>query len=217
MKKLLKSKAAVPVCLFLSFFIWTALVLSLDVQSIAPNGTGVGLATINKAFHNLTGTNFLLYTITDFGGIVPIVFAFGFAILGLCQLIKRKSLMKVDHSILLLGVFYIVVIICYVFFEYVVINYRPVLINGYSEASYPSSTTLLVLCVMPTAMMQFSRRIKNKALLYSVNLAISLFTVFMLVGRILSGVHWISDIIGALLFSLGAITAYRNITLFTNS
>ncbi|MBR3894445.1 MAG: phosphatase PAP2 family protein, partial [Clostridia bacterium] len=158
--------------------------------------------------HELTGVNWFLYTITDWLGIVPIAVALGFACLGLVQLIKRKSLRKVDHSILALGVFYIVVMAAYIFFEVVVINYRPTLIDGYLEASYPSSTTMLVMCVMPTAAMQLNARIKNTVLRRCAVITIVAFTAFMVIGRLVSGVHWITDIIGGALLSAGLVTMY---------
>ncbi|MEE1199009.1 MAG: phosphatase PAP2 family protein, partial [Acutalibacteraceae bacterium] len=113
--------------------------------------------------------------------------------------------------ILLLGGFYIIVIAAYILFEYVVINYRPILINGYLEASYPSSTTLLVLCVMPTAIMQFNRRIKNNYLRKSISIAIIVFIVLMVALRLLSGVHWLTDIIGGALISASLVTLYRSL------
>ena len=158
-----------------------------------------------------TGVNWLLYTVTDWLGLVPIAAALGFAILGLVQFIKRKSLWKVDHSSLALGVFYIVVMAVYVFFEMVVINYRPTLIDGYLEASYPSSTTMLVMCVMPTAAMQLNARIKNTVFRRCAIIAIVAFTAFMVIGRLVSGVHWITDIIGGALFSAGVVTTYFSI------
>ena len=149
-----------------------------------------------------------LYVVTDWLGLVPIGVAFGFALLGLAQWIKRKSLLKVDRSILVLGVFYLVVIAAYVFFELVVINYRPTLIDGYLEASYPSSTTMLVMCVMPTAMMQFSARVKNTLFRRCVLFAIAVFIAFMVIGRLVSGVHWITDIIGGALLSAALVLIY---------
>ena len=134
-----------------------------------------------------------------------------FAILGLVQLIKRKSLWKVDHSILALGVFYIVVMAAYLVFEIVVINYRPTLIEGYLEASYPSSTTMLVMCVMPTAAMQLNACIKNTVFRRCVIITIIVFIAFMVIGRFLSGVHWITDIIGGALFSAGVVKTYFSI------
>ena len=131
----------VGVGLLAAFVLWTVLVCFVDVRAIGPRQSSVGFATLNGYIHNLTGVNMSLYVITDWLGLVPIGVAFGFAVLGLVQWIKRKSLLKVDRSILALGGFYIVVMAVYILFEIVVINYRPTLIDGYLEASYPSSTT----------------------------------------------------------------------------
>lgn len=190
------------------FVLWTVLVCLVDVQAVSPEGSSVGFATLNSFVHDLTGVNFSLYIITDWLGLVPFGVAFGFAILGLVQWIKRKSFFKVDRSILALGGFYIVVMSVYVLFEMVVINYRPTLIDGYLEVSYPSSTTMLVMCVMPTAMMQLRARIKNDVLRRCVMVTIAVFTAFMVIGRIVSGVHWITDIIGGAILSTGLVMLY---------
>ncbi len=197
---------------FLAMFVlWTALVRSVNVRAIGPEGSSVGFATLNELVHELTGVNWLLYTITDWLGLIPIAVALGFAILGLVQLIKRKSLWKVDHSILALGGFYIVVMAVYILFEIVVINYRPTLVGGYLEASYPSSTTMLVMCVMPTAAIQLNARIKNTVLKRCAIISIAAFTAFMVIGRLFSGVHWITDIIGGALLSAGLVMTYHSI------
>ena len=211
MKKKNKKKLVLGASLVVAFVLWTVFVRFVDVQAIGPEGSSVGFATLNGFVHELTGVNWLLYTVTDWLGIVPIAVALGFAILGLVQLIKRKSLWKVDHSILALGVFYIVVMVAYIFFEVVVINYRPTLIDGYLEASYPSSTTMLVMCVMPTAAMQLNARIKNTVFRRCAIIAIVAFTAFMVIGRLISGVHWITDIIGGAMFSIGIVTTYFSI------
>ena len=190
------------------FVLWTVLVCLVDVQAVGPEGSSVGFATLNRFVHDVTGVNFSLYIITDWLGLVPFGVAFGFAILGLVQWIKRKSFFKVDRSILALGGFYIVVMSVYVLFEMVVINYRPTLIDGYLEVSYPSSTTMLVMCVMPTAMMQLRARIKNDVLRRCVMVTIAVFTAFMVIGRIVSGVHWITDIIGGAILSTGLVMLY---------
>ena len=194
------------------FVLWTVLICFVDVQAIGPEGSSVGFSTINGFIHELTGVNWFLYTVTDWLGLVPIGVAFGFAVLGLVQWIKRKSLLKVDRSILTLGGFYIVVMAVYILFEIVVINYRPTLINGHLEASYPSSTTMLVMCVMPTAMMQLRARIKNDLFRRCVMFAIAVFIAFMVIGRLVSGVHWISDIIGGVLLSTGLVMMYYSVS-----
>lgn len=194
------------------FVLWTVLICFVDVQAIGPEGSSIGFSTINGFIHELTGVNWFLYTVTDWLGLIPIGVAFGFAVLGLVQWIKRKSLLKVDRSILILGGFYIVVMTVYILFEIVVINYRPTLINGHLEASYPSSTTMLVMCVMPTAMMQLRARIKNDLFRRCVMFAIAVFIAFMVIGRLMSGVHWISDIIGGVLLSAGLVMMYYSVS-----
>ena len=206
-----KRNFSMAVCLILSFILWTVLISFIDVKPIGPQESCVGFAILNGFFHNLTGVNMTLYTITDWLGLVPVFVALMFAFLGLAQWIKRKSILKVDYSILTLGGFYLLVIALYILFENVVINYRPTLINGYLEVSYPSSTTLLVLTVMPTAIMQIKTRIKNKICRKTLCVSIALFIGFMVIGRFISGVHWVTDIIGGALLSAGLVTLYYSV------
>lgn len=203
-----QKKLCTAVGFLLTFVLWTILVRFVDVRAIGPNGSSVGFAAINGFFHKLTGVHMVLYHITDWLGLVPIGFVMGFGTLGLVQWIKRKDLKKVDYSILVLGIFYIVVMAVFLLFEVVVINYRPVLIQGCLEASYPSSTTMLVMCVMPTAIMQFHSRIKSPALKQGVTFIMTGFIAFMIIGRLLSGVHWLTDIVGGACLSAGLVMMY---------
>ena len=211
MKKENQRNFCTAICMLLAFLLWTAAIQFVDVQAIGPQESSVGFATINQFVHTLTGVHMSLYTITDWLGLVPFVFVMGFASLGLIQWIKRKRLLEVDYNILILGGFYIVVMAVYVLFEVLVVNYRPVLIGGILEASYPSSTTMIVICVMATAITQFNARIKNNVLKRCVASAIIAFIVFMVIGRLISGVHWFTDIIGGALLSTGLVLAYRAI------
>ena len=206
-----KRNFCIALGLLAAFALWTIAIRFIDVQPIGPQGSTVGFATLNSIIHTRTGVHMQLYTITDWLGLVPVAFGLGFAMLGLAQWIKRKSLLKVDRSILVLGGFYIATMAAYLVFESFVINYRPVLIAGNLEASYPSSTTLLVLCVMPTAMMQLRGRINNRVLQGGVSIAIASFIVFMVAGRLVSGVHWLTDIIGGILLSAGLVTMYESL------
>ncbi|MBQ2676451.1 MAG: phosphatase PAP2 family protein [Clostridia bacterium] len=212
MKKERQRYFFLAICMLVAFLLWTVAIRFIDVEAIGPRESTVGFATINRFIHNLMGVHMSLYTITDWLGLVPLMFVMGFGILGLVQWIKRKNLLKVDYSILVLGGFYVVVMAAYILFEMFVINYRPILINGYLEASYPSSTTMLVMCVMPTAIMQFNSRIKNNVLKLCVAYTITAFIIFMVIGRLVSGVHWFTDIVGGALLSAGLVLMYRAIT-----
>ena len=211
MKKETKRNFGIGAILLGAFVLWTVAVRLVDVQPIGPQGSAVGFATINGWVHNLTGVHMSLYTVTDWLGLVPIGAAMGFALLGLSQWMRRKHLKQVDFTILVLGGFYLIVMAVYALFEVFVINYRPVLIGGYLEASYPSSTTMLVLCVMPTAIMQLNTRIKSETLKRCATFGITAFTVFMVIGRLLSGVHWFTDIVGGALLSAGLVMLYHSI------
>ncbi len=202
------------IVLLLVFALWTVLIQIVDVQ---PAGCyepqkNVGFAGINTWFHGLTGFSESLYKITDWLGLVPIAVCGCFGVLGLVQLIRRKSLMKVDRDIRLLGVYYVIVIAAYLAFEMIPINYRPVLVDGMAkpESSYPSSTTLLVLSVMPTLVFQVKRRMADTTARKTMIVLTVLFTAFMVVGRTVAGVHWLTDIIGSMILSAGLYLVYRS-------
>ena len=160
MKRNEKTRLRAGIGFLIAFLLWTALIRCVDVQAAGPNGTKVGFAAFNLWFHKLTGVHMTVYTITDWLGLVPIAVCLGFGMVGLLQLLRRRSLLRVDPDIILLGLYYLLVILAYLAFEMIPINYRPVLINGVLEASYPSSTTLLVLSVMPTLKLQIDRRVR---------------------------------------------------------
>ena len=200
----------------LAFTVWTILIQTVDVQAVGPKGSKVGFATFNVWFHQLTGVHMTLYTVTDWLGLVPIFICICFGILGLIQLIRRKSLLKVDPDIILLGVYYILVIACYLLFEMMPINYRPILIDGFLEASYPSSTTLLVLSVTPTLVFQSRRRARSGAVKAATLIFAAVFSAFMVIGRLIAGVHWATDIIGSVLLSAGLFSLYLTAVTYTD-
>ena len=194
---------------FLSAFaVWTMAVKTCDLQAIGPKDSIVGFAALNGFFHRFTGVHLWLYVLTDLLSIIPLGIAAGFGLMGLCQLVGRKSLFKVDRDITALGAFYLCIISAYLFFEKFAVNYRPVLIDGVLEASYPSSTTVLVLCVMLTAAVQADIRIQKPLLRTAVKKSVAVFSVFMVVARLVCGVHWLTDIAGGVLLSFGLVSFY---------
>ena len=204
-----KKSLTAGLLLVLAFVLWTVLILCVDVKPVGQNGTNIGFAALNTWFHKLTGVHMGLYTITDWLGLVPVFICICFGTLGLCQWIARRSLKKVDLDIILLGGYYILVIFGYLIFEMIPINYRPIPIDGAMEASYPSSTTLLVLSVMPTLIFRVNRRARSASTKTAAAAFAALFAAFMVIGRLVSGVHWLTDIVGAVLLSAGLYLLYR--------
>lgn len=211
-----KSNLLTGIGLLGAFALWTVLVLCVDVRAVGQNGTKIGFAAFNVWFHQLTGVHMTIYAITDWLGLVPIFICLCFGVLGLVQLVKRRSILKVDPDIVLLGIYYVVVIACYLIFEMIPINYRPVLIDGRLETSYPSSTTLLVLSVMPTLMFQTYRRAMNPLIRRASEVFAIAFSAFMVNGRLIAGVHWATDIIGSILLSAGLYMVYRSTVMYTD-
>ena len=209
MKKNGKKQLILGITLLVMFAVWTWLIQCVDVQSAGPKDTEIGFATFNCWFHRMTGVHMAIYMITDWLGLVPIFVCIVFGGVGFVQLIKRKSLLEVDRDLVFLGIYYAVVIFCYLIFEMISINYRPILIDGMLEASYPSSTTLLVLSVMPTLVYQVNHRNTNLLLRRFICLMTIIFSVFMVIGRLVAGVHWFTDIIGAVLLSAGLYCLYK--------
>jgi len=215
MKKKEINMLCVSICLLVAFIIWTIIIQIVDVSCVGPRDSSVGLSTVNVWFHNFTGVHMIIYTITDWLGLIPLLICLAFGILGLIQLIKRKSLLKVDLDIIILGIYYILVIGAYLLFEMIPINYRPVLIDGFLEASYPSSTTLLVLSVMPTLVFQVKRRLENYYLQKILCCFSYIFSAFMVLGRTVAGVHWLTDIIGSILLSSSLFLFYKTTVIIT--
>jgi len=188
---------------------YTVLVKTVDVKAIGPNNTSVGFASLNEPVHNALGYNETFYKISKYLGILAFGFIGLYFLIGLIQLVKEKSVFKVDREIIGVGVFYIVFLIVYVLFEKIALNYRPVLMDGELEASFPSTHTLLALCICGSAIMVNGKVIKNDLLRKLLNIAAGLIMLGIVVTRVMSGVHWASDIIGGVIISLFLLTALK--------
>ena len=192
---------------------FTVLVKVVDVKQVGVNETSIGFATVNQFVFNLFGVNMIWYHITDWLGLVPIFMAMAYALIGLIQLVKRKSLFKVDKEIITLGIFYVVVMALYLFFEKVIVNYRPILMDGFIEASYPSSHTLMTICLCGSSIIVNRKLFNNKITKFMNILSIAIILI-TIIGRLISGVHWFTDIIGGIFISIALLmTLYSIINL----
>ena len=207
----MNNKTKFALAMLAAFVLWTWAVCVVDVQPIGPLGSPVGFARLNGSVRDLVGVRMELYDLTDRLSAIPLGLVGFLGLWGLAQWIRRKSLARVDRSLLMVGGFYLAVLACYGLFEMWTVNYRPVLIDGLLEGSYPSSTTMLSLCVMPTAWMHLRGRIPDPLLRRCTGWVVGAFTAFLVVGRVLSGVHWFSDIVGGILLSGGLLGIYRGL------
>jgi len=216
-KKVLSNKGNIIITAFLAFIslIYTILVKTVDVKPIGPNDSSIGFSKMNDAFRNLIGSNMTIYKITEIFGLLILLIVAFYGVIGLIQLIKNKSIKEVDRDIILLGIFYVVVLIVYVFFEKCVINYRPIVIEGELEASYPSSHTMLALCVGISSLM-VSKKYLNKKYSKIFNIITIVLMSVVFLGRTFSGVHWISDILGGVLISLTLLMCFKTVYVWKN-
>ena len=212
-----KRNFLISTILILLAVVFTILVKVVDVKAIGVNETNIGFATLNQFVFKTTGVNMIWYHITDWLGLVPIFMAMVYSLLGLVQLIKRKSLFKVDKEIIILGLFYIVVISLYILFEKVIVNYRPILMNGFLEASYPSSHTLMTICLCGSSVIVNKKLFNNKITKF-MNMLSLVIIMITVIGRLLSGVHWFTDIIGGIFISIALLmTLYSLVDAIRNN
>ncbi len=194
--------------MFVVCIIYILLVKFVDVAPIGPRGSKVGLSAMNQFFDNAFGYSEKWYQVTKYLGIIPFILVAYYGVIAIMQWIKRKDILEIDNQLLLLGVFYVMVAATYFLFEQVIINYRPVIMDGELEASFPSSHTMLALCVCATSLMISKYYIKNNKVRQIVDIATGVLMVVLVVGRAISGVHWLSDIIGGILISGFLVSLY---------
>ena len=144
-----KKKLLIEMCIFLLIvsIIYTLLIKVVDVKGIAADGSNVGFAAINTFFKDIFKYNKTWYEISNVLGFIAILIAALYALLGCYQLVQVKKISKVDKRLIALGAFYVVFAILYVVFDKVALNYRPVMIDGEVEASFPSTHTMLAMCI----------------------------------------------------------------------
>ena len=203
-------KAAVSLALFVLTIV---LVKTVDVAAVGPAGTEIGLSHLNNGFHELIGTHMFLYQMTNLLGFWAILCGCVFAVIGIVQLVQRKSLAKVDKKILALGGLFVVTGVLYVLFEKVDINCRPILMEGETvpEASFPSSHTVLACVIFGSVAMIVRDYVNDKKTAALVQNACLVLMVVAVLGRLFSGVHWLTDILGGLFLSYALLQAFSGV------
>lgn len=205
----------ITIALWVVFMLFTVLVQLVDVQAIGPQNSTVGFAGINRWMQNTLGSHPFLYDLTEWLGIVAAVVAIGIAGWAMAQAICRKSVKKIDQSLLYLLVCYLIMGVFYILFEETIVNYRPILEEGVLEASYPSSHTMLVFFIMGTALVQWNEKIVARGLKFAGNILGIAVIAATVIGRLLSGVHWFTDILGGVLLASALVAFYYSLHLWS--
>lgn len=122
-----------------------------------------------------------------------------FALTGLCQWLKRKSLKKVDKPLLWFPFPLALMAITHIVFDkFLIWNTRP---DGSGEASFPSTHVMVVATIFFLVAIILPKYIKSKAAYIILDLFMLAFIVLVSVGRVLANKHWPSDVLGALAFA----------------
>ncbi len=208
MKNKIRNNYISAIIFLILFVLFTILVKTVDVKPVGPQESLIGFSAVNIAVFNFFGQNSICYNITELIGYVALLTALFFGIYVFMQLCRRKSLIKVDFDIIFIAVLYVVTALAYIFFEIMIVNYRPVLVGGLLEASYPSSHTMLVVTILGSASMLVDRRVKNAHIKRGLKVIFSILIIATVIGRVASGFHWVTDVIGAVLLSAFLLMIY---------
>ncbi|MGN1164633.1 MAG: phosphatase PAP2 family protein [Candidatus Ornithospirochaeta sp.] len=182
--------------------VFTLLVKSVNVMAVSATGSTVGFGSVNIPFASLFPFNGTVYKVSEYLGYVAMVPVAFFAVMGLVELIKRRSLKKVDADLYALLGAYVLMAAVYIFFDKIyVVNLRPIIEEGalFAEPSFPSSHTLLSVVVLGSAIVE-AGRIGNKTKRMLLSLVLGIILVLSVAMRLFSGVHWLTDIIGGILW-----------------
>ena len=206
-----KRNLVISVILILLAIIFTILVKNVDVNTLGANGSNIGFSTLNRSVFDNIGVNMTWYNITNCLGIISIIIALAYVLIGLIQLVKRKNVSKVDKEIIALGIFYVILAALYIAFEIFIVNYRPILMDGELEASYPSSHTMLTIFICGSAILINSKLFKDNKIAKITNVVALIIMIVTVIGRLLSGVHWFTDILGGIIIASALLMSYYTV------
>ena len=197
-----KTSFTISLILLAVSVIFTLLVASVGRAPVGPENSEVGFAALNAALHDQFGYNTVFYGISSVLGYLTILTALINCVGYLANLIKKKDLRMVRADLTATLGIYILLAVLYLVFEFVVINYRPVILEEGLEASFPSTHSMLAIAVMFSAAQQVRTGMKESGIRNILILLCVLTGVLTPVTRFFSGVHWFTDILGGVLYGL---------------
>ena len=173
-----------------------------NVKLTGTYNTSIGLGSINLKLRDLIGTSKAFDIISTIILVIAFLIVAAEIALAIYELVKRKDIEKLDNEIWALSVTYAALAFIFAVFNYaLIINVRPVVIDGKLESSYPSTHVLVSLTVFLTGITMTSYLVKDKKLKLGIDIALIALSVLVVITRMLSGKHWFTDIIGGILAS----------------
>ncbi|MBQ3830409.1 MAG: phosphatase PAP2 family protein [Spirochaetales bacterium] len=188
------------------FLLFTYMVMKYDTAPVGFGGSVIGFSRFNTAFHELFPGDKGCYAASETLGYICLMLAGANAIIAIADFIRHRGIMNMHRRNIITMCYYAVVVAFYVLFEFVVINQRPT----EAEASYPSSHTMLALCVLYSEFVLLgfaAERNRSWASVFRIVCIVAMLS--MIAFRLLSGVHWFTDICGGILLSLSLMMFYR--------
>ena len=198
------------IILLLAFLLFTYSVKNYDTAEIGPQSSSVGYSHLNEAFRHaaehFSGKDAIAYILSKYLFFIALATVPLYALIGLMQLLQKD----VSPQIWLLAAGYASIAIAYCVFEIWIVNYRPILeADGTLEASYPSSHTFIAIALLGMSAITCHRNLKKWRTQFVVaHVAIA---AIIVIGRALSGVHWLTDIIGGILLASTLLCAFASI------
>lgn len=127
MKKRTLLTIAALIC-FVLFALFTVAVKKIDVQAIGAGMSDIGFASFNDGMRVKIGTSGTMDKLSTMLMLLGFGTAFVFFVIWLVQIFKYRTFTApLDGELYLLGLTYIALMVFYVLFEKLVINYRPIL------------------------------------------------------------------------------------------
>ena len=138
-----------------------------------------------------------------------------FVVLGLYQWISRKSLKKVDKHLLWMPLPLALMAIVYVVFDKLwILSTRP---DGSGEPSFPSTHVMVVTTIFLLTAIAIRKYIKSRTMRVVLDILMLALITLVCFGRVLANMHWVSDVIGGLIFAvIFAVIYYLTIRKETN-
>ena len=194
------------------------MVIALKFESGVPIGDlgSINLRALNNGFRGLFGYEQggyfrSLYLITEGLGVVSILACLFWTGMGIKDLIKYRDINDVDKSIFATWLLYVLALIVWRVTLKISVSYAPVSVHPKSAlvVSFPCGNTFLIIISMCSSIYLIGYFLEEKKkLVLALRVACIAILALGIILRTISGVNWLTDILGAIGFAVPAVVLY---------